>query len=68
MSGIRRAAHRLWTEEAGQGLVEYGLVAVGLVLVVVGTVYLMGGDLRSAYSRVTQCFNSLTSGAGISGC
>ena len=68
MGRVRRAAHRLWAEEAGQGLVEYGLVAVGLVLVVVGTVYLMGGDLRSAYNHVTECFSSLTSGAGISGC
>ena len=68
MSRVRRAVHRLWTDDAGQGLVEYGLVAVGLVLVVVGTLYLMGGDLRGAYTRVTQCFDGLIRGAGVSGC
>lgn len=68
MQRVRRAARRLWAEEAGQGLVEYGLMAVLVILVVAVAVYVLGEDLRLAYTRVTQCFDSLISGAGVSGC
>jgi pilus assembly protein Flp/PilA len=46
-----------FAKEAGQGLVEYGLVLVLIAIVVVGVLTLLGG-------RVSQLFSTVNSGLG----
>ena len=45
---------RLWKEEEGQGLVEYGLI-IGLVaVVVIGALTLMGTSITGLFGKVND--------------
>ncbi|HEU4964605.1 MAG TPA: Flp family type IVb pilin [Bacilli bacterium] len=49
-----QAIKRLWKEESGQGLVEYGLI-IGLVaVVVIGALTLMGTSIDGLFDEVND--------------
>lgn len=44
---------RLWSEESGQGLAEYGLILGLVALAVVGLLTTMGGSLESIFTKIS---------------
>ncbi len=53
--GVQAMIRSFFAKEAGQGLVEYGLILVLIAIVVVGVLALVGG-------KVSQLFSSVNSG------
>jgi len=43
---------KLWRDEEGQDLAEYGLLLALIALVVVGAVQLLGGSIGNAFSTM----------------
>jgi pilus assembly protein Flp/PilA len=52
---------RLWKEEAGQDLVEYGLLIVLVALVCIGAMQGLAGAISNAFSGATSSLGSATS-------
>lgn len=47
-------AHRLWVEEDGQTLVEYGLLAALLAIVSIAILTVMGRKVRDSFTTVND--------------
>lgn len=45
---------RLWTEDAGQDTAEYAVMLAVILVVVVGTVRLIGSNANNAFSTVAS--------------
>ncbi len=43
---------RLWSEEEGQDIAEYAVMLAVILVIVVGTVRLIGGNANSVFSEV----------------
>jgi len=48
---------KLWTEEKGQGMTEYGLILALIVIVVIGVLAALGGDLKTKFEEVKGGLN-----------
>jgi pilus assembly protein Flp/PilA len=48
--------HGYFSKEEGQGLVEYGLILVLIMVVVVAVLTLMGGKVSTLYSSINSGF------------
>ncbi|MGA7220531.1 MAG: hypothetical protein WBX38_19605 [Candidatus Sulfotelmatobacter sp.] len=51
MSGFLR---RLWSEEAGQDIAEYAVMLAVILVLVVGTIRLIGSNANNAFSSVAS--------------
>ena len=49
---MKHAPLRLWTDESGQDLVEYGLLSVTLSLVVVASLRLLGHTMAGFFDNI----------------
>jgi pilus assembly protein Flp/PilA len=49
---------RLWKEESGQGLVEYGLIIGLIAVVVIGALTMMGTSISGLFGRVNTGLNT----------
>jgi Flp pilus assembly pilin Flp len=47
---------RLGTDERGATAVEYAIIACGIGAAVAGTVWSMGGEVKSLYERIAAIF------------
>lgn len=45
---------RLWTEEEGQGMVEYGLILALVAVLVIGALTLLGEGVEGIFEKVTD--------------
>jgi len=45
---------KLWGEERGQGMTEYGLILALLVIGVIAVLTLMGGNLQNKFNEVSN--------------
>jgi len=45
---------RLWSEEAGQDIAEYAVMLAVILVLVVGTVRLIGSNANNAFSSVAS--------------
>lgn len=45
---------RLWKEESGQGLVEYGLLVGLIVVIVIAVLAIFGPALEELFGRITD--------------
>lgn len=43
---------RLWLDEQGQGMAEYGLIIALVALVVIGALTLLGTQLRTVFDNI----------------
>lgn len=43
---------RLWKEEEGQGLVEYGLILLLMVVIAVAVVGIFGDEIQKIYEKI----------------
>jgi Flp pilus assembly pilin Flp len=46
--------HRLWSEESGQDIAEYAVMLAVILVLVVGTVRLIGSNANSAFSAAAS--------------
>ncbi|HWY57039.1 MAG TPA: hypothetical protein VNZ03_21410 [Terriglobales bacterium] len=45
---------RLWSEEEGQDIAEYAVMLAVILVIVVGTVHLIGGNSTNVFSSVSS--------------
>jgi Flp pilus assembly pilin Flp len=47
-------AHRLWTEQEGQDIAEYAVMLAVILVIVIGTVRLIGSNASNVFSNVAS--------------
>jgi Flp pilus assembly pilin Flp len=50
--------HRLWSEEEGQDIAEYAVMLAVILVIVVGTIRLIGGNANNVFSSVSSSIGS----------
>lgn len=55
---------RLWKEESGQGLVEYGLLIVLIIVVAVAALSLFGDQLETLFGGIGNRINNAEGAVG----
>jgi Flp pilus assembly pilin Flp len=51
---MSKLMHRLWSEESGQDIAEYAVMLAVILVLVVGTVRLIGSNANNAFSNVAS--------------
>ena len=51
-------ARRLWNEQEGQDIAEYAVMLAVILVIVVGTVRLIGGNSNNVFSSVSSSIGS----------
>ena len=51
---MARTFRRLWSEESGQDIAEYAVMLAVILVLVVGTVRLIGSNANNAFSNVAS--------------
>jgi len=51
---MSKIVHRLWQEDAGQDIAEYAVMLAVILVLVVGTVRLIGSNANNAFSSVAS--------------
>ena len=54
---MRRWFHQIWLEEQGQDIAEYAVMLAVILIIVVGTVRLIGGNSNNVFSAVASSIN-----------
>jgi pilus assembly protein Flp/PilA len=57
---MKNLCKRLWQEEAGQDLVEYGLLVVLIALVAITSMSAMASGISTAFSKAAANLTSAT--------
>ena len=47
-----KAIRKLWVEESGQDVAEYAVMLAVILVIVIGTVRLIGGNANNVFSQV----------------
>ena len=48
---------KLWKNEEGQGMVEYGLIIALVAVVVIGAITLLSGGIEGVFGKATTALN-----------
>jgi Flp pilus assembly pilin Flp len=51
-SSLDRIWHQLWADESGQDIAEYSVMLAVILVIVVGTVRLIGSNASNVFSQV----------------
>jgi Flp pilus assembly pilin Flp len=51
---MHKLIHQLWTDDAGQDIAEYAVMLAVILVLVVGTVRLIGSNANNAFSNVAS--------------
>ena len=51
---MSKLMHRLWSEDVGQDIAEYAVMLAVILVLVVGTVRLIGSNANNAFSSVAS--------------
>jgi Flp pilus assembly pilin Flp len=51
---VIKMIHQLWSEEQGQDVAEYAVMLAVILVIVVGTVRLIGGNANNVFSQVSS--------------
>jgi len=49
---VIEAIHQLWSEQSGQDVAEYAVMLAVILVIVIGTVRLIGGSANNVFSQV----------------
>jgi len=49
-----RFLYRLWSEDSGQDIAEYAVMLAVILVIVVGTIRLIGGNANNVFSSVAS--------------
>ena len=55
---MTRLFRRLWSEDEGQDIAEYAVMLAVILVIVVGTVRLIGGNSNNVFSSVASSIGS----------
>jgi len=58
---MRIMLHRLWEDEEGQDLTEYGLLLVLISLVAIATIGTLGSAINNVFSNAAASMSTATS-------
>ena len=53
-SAMTRIFHRLWMEEEGQDIAEYAVMLAVILVLVVGTIRLIGSNAKNVFSETAS--------------
>ncbi len=56
MVRVMGAAQRAAADEEGQTMAEYGLILAGIAVVVMATVFLLGGAINTTFTNILNQF------------
>jgi Flp pilus assembly pilin Flp len=51
---VSHVIRRLWAEEAGQDIAEYAVMVAVILIIVVGTIRLIGSNSNTVFSNVAS--------------
>jgi Flp pilus assembly pilin Flp len=51
---VIKTVKKLWVEESGQDVAEYAVMLAVILVIVVGTVRLIGGNANNVFSQVSS--------------
>jgi len=51
---LLRWFHQIWREEQGQDIAEYAVMLAVILVIVVGTIRLIGGNANNVFSQVAS--------------
>jgi len=51
---VTKLLTRLWSEEQGQDIAEYAVMLAVILVIVVGTIRLIGGNANNVFSSVSS--------------
>jgi Flp pilus assembly pilin Flp len=49
---VREFLHQLWSDERGQDIAEYAVMLAVILVIVVGTIRLIGSNANNVFSQV----------------
>jgi len=49
---VTKFLHQLWSEESGQDIAEYAVMLAVILVIVVGTIRLIGSNANTVFSQV----------------
>ena len=55
---MKALAVSLWRDESGQDIAEYAVMLAVILVLVVGTIRLIGGNANNVFSQVASSVNS----------
>jgi Flp pilus assembly pilin Flp len=55
---VIKAIRQLWTEESGQDVAEYAVMLAVILVIVIGTVRLIGSNANNVFSQVQSSIAS----------
>jgi Flp pilus assembly pilin Flp len=51
---VIKGIYQLWTDESGQDVAEYAVMLAVILVIVIGTVRLIGGNANNVFSQVSS--------------
>jgi len=51
---MKHLLHKLWVEDEGQDIAEYAVMLAVILVIVVGTIRLIGGNANNVFSSVAS--------------
>ena len=51
---MNQILHKLWTDEKGQDIAEYAVMLAVILVIVVGTIRLIGSNANTVFSQVAS--------------
>jgi Flp pilus assembly pilin Flp len=51
---VRKFLHQLWSDERGQDIAEYAVMLAVILVIVVGTIRLIGSNANVVFSQVAS--------------
>jgi len=51
---VARILQKLWKDESGQDIAEYAVMLAVILVIVIGTVRLIGGNANNVFSQVAS--------------
>lgn len=51
---VIKAIYQFWTDESGQDVAEYAVMLAVILVIVIGTVRLIGGNANNVFSQVSS--------------
>jgi Flp pilus assembly pilin Flp len=58
VKNMSKFVRRLWSEEEGQDIAEYAVMLAVILVIVVGTIRLIGGNANNVFSSVSSSIGS----------
>jgi Flp pilus assembly pilin Flp len=55
---MTKLLRRLWSDEQGQDIAEYAVMLAVILVIVVGTIRLIGGNANNVFSSVSSAIGS----------